>query len=155
MHGVAGEKAIGDLLVIGYGNTLRRDDGVGPRVAEAVAELNLSNISCIVCHQLTPELAQRISRSRRVVFVDATVNLRSGIQMEEVTPAETSRILAHVVNPRTVLALARDIFGRCPIAWILTIGIKDTDLGEELSPVGRKGMQEAIELIRNLVVPPK
>ena len=26
-----------DLLVIGYGNTLRGDDGLGPRVAEAVA----------------------------------------------------------------------------------------------------------------------
>ena len=27
------------LLVIGYGNTLRRDDGIGPKVAEVVAEL--------------------------------------------------------------------------------------------------------------------
>jgi hypothetical protein len=26
------------LIVIGYGNTLRRDDGVGPKVAEAVAD---------------------------------------------------------------------------------------------------------------------
>ena len=30
-----------DLLVIGYGNTLRGDDGLGPRVAEAVERQEL------------------------------------------------------------------------------------------------------------------
>ena len=35
------------LLVIGYGNTLRRDDGVGPRVAEAVEGLRLAGVRTI------------------------------------------------------------------------------------------------------------
>ena len=33
------------ILVIGYGNTLRGDDGVGPKVAEAVAALALPGVS--------------------------------------------------------------------------------------------------------------
>jgi Ni,Fe-hydrogenase maturation factor len=35
------KQAPAGLLVIGYGNTLRRDDGVGPRVADAIAALAL------------------------------------------------------------------------------------------------------------------
>ncbi|HEY9173382.1 MAG TPA: hydrogenase maturation protease, partial [Verrucomicrobiae bacterium] len=57
---------IADLLVIGYGNTLRRDDGIGPKVAEAVAELNLPGVRSLACPQLTPELAEPIAHAKRV-----------------------------------------------------------------------------------------
>ena len=67
-----------DLLVIGYGNTLRRDDGVGPHVAEAIAALALPGVEALVCPLLTPELAEAIARARRVVFVDAMVTAPPG-----------------------------------------------------------------------------
>ena len=50
-----------ELLVIGYGNSLRRDDGVGPRVAEAIEELNLPGVRTLVCQLLTPEFADPIA----------------------------------------------------------------------------------------------
>jgi hypothetical protein len=46
-----------ELLVIGYGNSLRRDDGVGPRVAEAVEALQLPGVRTLTCQLLTPEFA--------------------------------------------------------------------------------------------------
>ena len=62
-----------ELLVIGYGNSLRRDDGVGPRVAEAIEELQLPGVRTLVCQLLTPEFADPIARARRVIFVDAEI----------------------------------------------------------------------------------
>ena len=62
-----------DALVIGYGNTLRGDDGIGPAVAEAVAALGLPGVRVIVAHQLTPELAADLADAQLVVFVDAAV----------------------------------------------------------------------------------
>ena len=47
-----------ELLVIGYGNSLRRDDGVGPRVAEAIEALNLPGVQTLVCQLLSPEHAE-------------------------------------------------------------------------------------------------
>ena len=44
-------------MVIGYGNTLRSDDGVGPLVAEAVHELVLPDVQTLAAGLLTPELA--------------------------------------------------------------------------------------------------
>ena len=71
------------LLVIGYGNTLRGDDGVGPKVAEAVEALQLPGVRTLVCQQLSPEHAEPISRARVVVFVDAAVDAPREVQITE------------------------------------------------------------------------
>ncbi len=139
-----------ELLVIGYGNTLRGDDGVGPKVAAAVDAARLAGVRALACHQLTPELAEPVSRAGMVVFVDAAISGQSELQMVEVKPAPTGRIMAHVSEPGALLAVAQDVFGRCPPACWLTIPIRNTDFGDELSPVAAAGMQRALEEIRAL-----
>jgi hydrogenase maturation protease len=145
------ENAAGhDLLVVGYGNELRCDDGVGPKVAAALQEMKLPGVRTITCHQLTPELAEPVSQARRVVFVDAAVDAAVGIQWRELEPAATGRIMAHAADPRTLLALARDVFGRCPTAFWLTIPIERLEFGDKLSPVARRGLDLALARIREL-----
>src|SRR6266481_2633708 len=56
------------LLVLGYGNTLRSDDGVGPKVVEAIAALKLPGVLILSCDLLTPEMADPISCADSVVF---------------------------------------------------------------------------------------
>jgi hydrogenase maturation protease len=141
----------GDFLVIGYGNTLRGDDGVGTGVAEAIERLNLAGVRTIACHQLTPELAEPISRAREVVFVDAAASANGEIQLADLQPAKSGRVMTHVADPGTLLAWARDLFGHCPRAWTLTIPARSTDFGEELSPSTRDDMESAVKRIRDLV----
>ncbi len=141
------QKDQSQLLVIGYGNTLRSDDGVGPKVAEAIAALNLAGVATLVCDLLTPELADVISRAGTVIFIDAAVDSPKTVQMRELEPAESSQIMAHAADPRTMLALARDVFGHAPKAWWLTIPISNTGIGEELSPFARSGMRQAINKV--------
>lgn len=139
-----------NLLVIGYGNTLRRDDGVGPKVVEAIAALNLPGVQTLVCAQLTPEFADPISRVSRVVFVDAAVDAPCEVQLRKLEPAETSQIMAHAADPRTMLALARDVFGHAPEAWWLTIPVEELGFGEELSPLAQRGFGQALREIQHL-----
>ncbi|HEY5914815.1 MAG TPA: hydrogenase maturation protease [Verrucomicrobiae bacterium] len=136
------------LLIIGYGNTLRSDDGVGPRVVEAVAALNLPSVQTLVCALLTPELADPIARAGAVIFVDAALDAPREVQLRPLAPAESSQVMAHAADPRTLLALARDVFGHAPRAWWLTIPIENTGIGENLSCFAQEGMQEAIKMIR-------
>lgn len=63
-------------LVIGIGNPLRGDDGVGWWLAERAARLspasrNRPALQVQSVQQLTPELAERLALARRVLFVDA------------------------------------------------------------------------------------
>lgn len=143
-----------DLLVIGYGNELRCDDGVGPKVAAALDELNLPGVHALVCHQLTPELAEPISAARAVVFVDAAVDDSTEVQLRKLEPVEGAPLTAHASDPRSLLALGRQLFGRCPLAWWLTIPVEDLGFGERLSPLAQRGFATALAELRRLAQPP-
>ncbi len=138
------------LLVVGYGNTLRSDDGVGPRVAEAIAELALPGVQTLSCTLLTPELAEPLSRFTRVVFIDAAVDGGKSIELRRLEPAESSQITGHAAAPGTLLALARDVFGRSPEAWLLAIPVADMTLGDSLSGVAQRGFKDALKEVRRL-----
>ena len=139
-----------ELLVIGYGNTLRRDDGVGARVAETVETLRLAGVRTLTCPQLTPELADPISRAEAVVFVDASAEgPLAHVSLRRLEPAGSSRVLTHTADPGTLLALARDVYGRAPAAWCLTVPAEEIGFGEELSPVARRGLKLAVKRLRD------
>jgi hydrogenase maturation protease len=138
------------FLVIGYGNTLRGDDGVGPRVAEAIEKLNLPGVRTLVCQQLSPEYADPVSRVHTVVFVDAAVDAPKEVQLRKLEPGESSQLMAHAADPRTLLALARDVFGHAPNAWWLTIPAVKLDFSETLTPEAQRGFEEAVEKIQEL-----
>ena len=145
-------KTAARLLVIGYGNTLRSDDGVGPRVAREVEEMQLPGVSAIVCDLLTPELADPISKADAVVFVDAAIDEPREVLLRPLAPADSSQIMAHAADPRTMLALARDVFGHAPKAWWLTIPIENTAIGDQLSASAKGGMAVALEKIQALAL---
>jgi hydrogenase maturation protease len=59
------------VVVIGYGNTLRSDDGAGQQVATLVEDWQLPQVRSLAVHQLTPELAAELATAQMVIFVDA------------------------------------------------------------------------------------
>ena len=72
-----------NFLVIGYGNTLRSDDGAGQIVAEKIAQWNLPGVRSLAVHQLTPELAEIIAQADAVIFIDAiTTNLENPVSVQ-------------------------------------------------------------------------
>ena len=139
------------LLVIGYGNELRSDDGVGPKTAAAVAEWNLPGVRTLTCHQLTPELAVPVAASHCVVFVDACVGSASSVELCGLRPAAPDQIMAHAADPRFLLRLAKDIFGRKPSAFWLTIPIENVAFGQGFSARAEEGIQAALGKIRELL----
>jgi len=138
------------LLVIGYGNSLRGDDGIGPRVVEAVEALGLPGVRTLVCQQLSPEHAAPISLADRVVFVDAAVDAPREVQCRRLEPGDTSQLMAHAADPRTMLALSRDVFGSVPLAWWLTVPAEKMEFSEALTPLAERGCIEAVARIQSL-----
>lgn len=131
-----------NTLIIGYGNTLRGDDGLGVRAVEALAEENLpENIETLACPQLRPELAERLSRCERAVFIDAAAPLPAPANfpglirvmgMDEWTTA--SRGSGHSLDVSGLLELTGLLYGRKPEAWLCTVEAASFDLSEQLSP---------------------
>jgi len=148
MHTMRHLPQLAGVLVIGYGNTLRGDDGVGPRVAEAVGSLGLPGVRTLICPLLTPELADPISRAETVIFVDAAVDAASEVQWRALEPNDSSQLIAHAADPRTMLALARDVFGHVPRAWWLTIPAVDLGFSENFSPAVQRDFGVAVQKIQ-------
>lgn len=138
------------LLVIGYGNELRCDDGIGPKVAAMVTEWNCVGVRALACHQLTPELAEPIASARQVVFVDAAADSSGSVQLRQIEPADGAEVMTHAAGPRWLLGLAKQAYGRCPPAWSLTVPTENLGFGEQLSPLAQQGLQIALDKIRTL-----
>src|SRR5687768_11527718 len=115
------------LLVLGYGNTLRGDDGAGPALAEEVATWGLPGVRALAVQQLLPELAGDLAAVDAVLFVDAAL---AGGNSEPFTvralrPQPSSRGITHYGNPSELLALAQGLHGPAPEAWLLTLPATD------------------------------
>jgi hydrogenase maturation protease len=144
----AGDK----IVVIGYGNSLRSDDGVGPRVATAVALWEVPALLSVAVHQLTPELAELLAPAELVIFVDARLaKVGEAVVILQLEPSVEHEIHGHFCDPRSLLALIRALHGRIPQSWLVTIPATDFSLGEGLSITARDGAAQALETITGLV----
>lgn len=132
------------ILVIGYGNELRRDDGLGPKLAAAIEQSRLSRVKVMRCHQLTPDLADPISKAGHVVFIDASVDGSSEVQVRQLKSEPPSGLLAHASKPSALLALSRALYGAAPPCWWITLPAFDLGFGEELSPQGHNGLKAGL-----------
>jgi hydrogenase maturation protease len=155
LHNHASHRAA--ILIIGYGSTLHSDDGVGPRIAEAVAEWRTPGLATIAPIQLTPELAEHIARADEVFFIDAAVkpikphNPHRSFGLARLGPAHDAHELGqHFGDPRALLALAQQLYGAHPKAWLITVPGTNFGLGESLSPQTQRGMDEVLHYLRTL-----
>ena len=140
------------ILVIGYGNDLRGDDAVGPRVAAAVAASSWPGVKTMAVQQLTPELSEPLSVARAAIFVDAAHESQEGeVKLARLEPDAQAKMAGHLGHPEAVLALAKAAFGRSPPAWLVTIPCTNFDFGTGLSPAAEQGMRAAIERVRELI----
>lgn len=140
------------IVVIGYGNDLRRDDGVGPRVAQRVAEWDLPGVECLAVPLLTVDLAEAVAGARAVLFVDAAVEGEPGqMRVRSIAPAVRGTVLGHSGSPEEILDMARTLYGGCPIAMLITVTACDLGFGEELSAAARDGMEQALDHIRHWI----
>ncbi len=135
-------------LIIGYGNTLRSDDGAGYRIAEKIAEWGLENVRSLPCHQLTPELADDISKADTVFFVDA--GLPNSLTQDDITLTpicpdhpESTINLGHGLNPYALLAMAKSLYNASPDAYLVTVPTEDFNFGEQMSAL----TQESVAII--------
>ena len=124
------------LLIIGYGNPLRRDDGIGWRVADRLATLAGDAAKVLTVHQLTPELAEPISKAGLVIFIDACYAGRAGSwTCETISPdQESPAAFTHYFAPENLLGYAKAIFGAKPKALLISVAGASFDCGDQLSP---------------------
>ena len=148
----------GSILLIGFGNPGRLDDGLGPAFAEAATRLAdngllgdrlLGNrLTVESCYQLAVEHAAQVANFDVVIFADADVRCPEPYRFERLQPCTEAAFTTHHVEPATLLGLARDLFGATPDGYLLGIrGYEFNDFGERLSPRAQNNLAAAEQLL--------
>jgi hydrogenase maturation protease len=140
------------ILILGYGNPLRSDDGLGWRAAEKLAEkFSSSDVEIRTCHQLLPELVDLVSQSGTTFFIDATPEGEPGeVRCQWVVPQPASLRFSHQLSPAAMLAWSRELYGRCPKAFAVSVCGRCFEFGETLSPVVAASLSCVTALVAQL-----
>ncbi|MGK7931426.1 MAG: hydrogenase maturation protease [Microcystaceae cyanobacterium] len=138
-----------DILVIGYGNTLRNDDGIGRYVVEQLSPQ--PNVKILSVHQLTPELAAEMAGAKGVIFVDVTITEETTVMTQPLTPSSSTSSLGHSSHPQSLLTLTQTLYNHLPLAWWILIPGRDFAYGETFSEITQACIPVAIQTIENLI----
>jgi len=144
------------VLVIGVGNRLREDDGMGCRAAELLEDrLTPGSVEVAECHQLTPELVSTMAEAQMVLFLDAAVDQAPGAIRSRRVPTRNDPQhgwrWTHQLSPRDLMDLTKAIHGRAPLAFLITGGAARTGFLNALTPQGESCAQRMAEVAAGLV----
>ncbi len=143
------------VLVVGYGNSLRGDDGLGWHAAALLAgDPRLAGARVLARHQLTPELAEDVSRAALVVLVDARVDggAPGAVTVRRVVPGAVPRLTwSHQLDPGTLLELASALYGSTPPVFLVSAAVAGCELGERLSPAAERALPEVVDAVAGIV----
>ncbi|MCE9636497.1 MAG: hydrogenase maturation protease [Planctomycetes bacterium] len=122
------------VLVLGFGNPGRLDDGLGPAAARAIEAAAIPGVRTEAPYQLELEDAALAAEHDAVVFVDASRTESPPFGFREVRPRTHHEFTTHSLAPEAVLGVARDVLGATPRGFVLAIRGEEFDgFGEWLS----------------------
>ncbi|OHD66422.1 MAG: hypothetical protein A2176_06745 [Spirochaetes bacterium RBG_13_51_14] len=139
------------ILVYGYGNPGRQDDGLGPALVERLEGEHIPGVATDSNYQLQVEDAVAVSQSDTVIFVDAAASGDEPFTFSEVKPSSETTFTTHSVSPGSVLALCNDLYQKKVRAYVLAIRGYGWEFVEELTPLAEKNLNEAFLFLRHRI----
>jgi hydrogenase maturation protease len=162
------------IVVAGYGNPLRGDDGAGWRVACAVREryAGRPEVAVLAGQQPVPEWAAVLAGAGVAYLVDAApvpaaaadggtggpcltrLTDGAGDLLTDGQGASTAPTLdGHAVGPAALLALCRAAYGRAPETFLLTIPAERLGFADRLSERTAAAVDEAVRVLAQRIEP--
>jgi hydrogenase maturation protease len=150
------------LLILGYGNPDREDDGVAWHILRALTlKLGLSapdsyedefpesaQIGLAFHLQLTPEMAEDVVSYPYVCFIDAhTGNIPEPVRLIDVESEFQNSPFTHHLTPQSLISMCETIYGKKPDAALLSVLGHRFLFSRELSRETARLVPQAVELI--------
>jgi hydrogenase maturation protease len=150
------------LLLIGYGNPDREDDGVAWHILRALTEkLGLDSpgsyedefpehplIDLAFYLQLTPEMAEEVSDYEFVCFIDAhTGSIPEPVRLIDVESEFQASPFTHHLTPQSLLSMCETMYRKKPEAVLLSVLGHRFLFSRQLSEETQGLVPQAVELI--------
>lgn len=140
------------VILIGYGNPGRLDDGLGPALIARIEKSPLKGLALDADYQLNVENAMDISRYDIVIFADASLEGEKPFYFNEIEPSPPMSFSSHSISPESVLYMARTAFNAKTKGYVLGIrGYEFDGFGEKLSEGAEKNLDKAFNFIVSMI----
>lgn len=145
------------ILIYGYGNPGRQDDGLGVIFSEKMNEWALKNhLRCLDFdsnYQLNIEDAATISEKEIVIFADASIEDFDSVKLTRVSPDNASiEFTMHAVSPSFVMKLCSDLYKKTPDIYLLHLKGYKWDFKEGLTMKARKNLNQALNMMQEILI---
>jgi len=139
------------VLLLGIGNPGRRDDGLGPVLAERVEALGLAHVTVDSDYQLTVDDSAAAAESDVLIIADAAAAGPEPLSFTRLEPTDHLEFSSHSVEPGGVLGLARQVFGKMPAGYVL--GVRGYEFDHTLEPGMSSKAMANLEIAYAFLVP--
>ena len=143
----ASDRAPQRVLVYGYGNPGRQDDGAGVLLVEELAAWARSGerpwLTFDNNYQLNAEDALAAAEQDVVIFADASRDQPEGFRLRALHPSAAVSFSTHAMSPESVLALAQELYGASPAAYLLTLRGCEWEPNGTLTAEARRHLEAA------------
>jgi len=149
-------KANSQILIYGYGNPGREDDGLGIALVKKLEQWTeqgkIGGITFDSNYQLNIEDAEVISDKDLVVFADASIEDIEDFILTEVTGEKDVTFTTHAASPAYIVKLCSELFGKCPEVYLLHIKGYQWDFKEGLSEKAAINLDKSFEFMKNYIL---
>ena len=148
-----------EILVYGYGNPGRQDDGLGIELVSSLEEWaiaeRLENIAFDTNYQLNIEDADAIAQQDLVIFADASEEKIEDFCLSKVDGKAEISFTTHAASPAYILKLCQELFQTSPLVLLLHIKGYEWDFQEGISPKANENLEKALEYMKVLLQQPE
>lgn len=134
------------IVLIGFGNEFRRDDGLGIKLLDLINE----EIPKIKIQELSIDILDDIKEFEIIIFIDAALE-GEAINFKKIEKEAKFSPLTHHISPEELLIWAENINKKSYEFYLLSIRGYDFDFGEEISEKAKKNLFKAKEYLENFL----
>ena len=146
------------ILLYGYGNPGRQDDGLGIAFVEQmeqwVIDNDLKGYSFENNYQLNIEDAEEVSDKDLVIFADASQEDIEDFCVSKVDKSSKATFTTHAASPGYIMHLCKELFKKTPFTLLVHLKGYEWEFQEGLSEKAQKNLDDALAYFKELMLEP-
>jgi len=143
------------ILVYGYGNPGRQDDGLGILLAQKIEkwarDQGYDNINTDTNYQLNIEDAYNLNNYDIVVYADASIEEIDDFKFETIKPVINPAFSMHSVSPEFVIGLCQEMYNKIPEVYLMHIKGYKWEFMVDLTEAAQENLEKAFLSLKDTI----
>jgi hydrogenase maturation protease len=139
------------ICIVGIGNTLRSDDGIGALVCSSLEKMDLPFVTTLLVQQLQVELIEDFLSYDYVILADASLTGKE-VEFYALPPGQTEAVSSsHQASAKMLDALSQKLYNKRLPLLICAVRGENFEIGDTLSAFAIANTYKAVHLLCNWI----